>query len=485
MLRLFFVLPALCSAWLALAQDNNNNQPQPSSFQPLNSTQSYSLPLPANNNNNQVNYPSSNRNSDSEQKALEFHGYKAPQVPPSDPALRHQYIIKQYSASVTGNPQAAQLNQVLNEEKELAAKRMAANNANPAMAAEQQRKYENAYNSIKKMLDGKAALSVKDAYYQMESAHGNAYMSYDEYNRAIRQSADFIKKWMRENGLNANDNEALNNAIQRFMSDTLTITIQQPDSKEPPRQVSHYPFFYDYNDYKGERDYRNYFCTKTFATGSGQCNSLPAVYLILAEAVGAKAYLTFAPFHSFIKYPAAGGNIKNYEPTSNWNISDTWYQDNLFISSRATQTGIYLDTFNRTQIVANCLVDLAAGNIYQYGTAHDTLLRQCVTSAARFFPKRNNISIYFINSIFLKSKLFAAMQREGIATVAAIPSTSACYPLYLQYLQNEESIQQLGYRDLPPALYTQLMEQHEFKGRQQQQQNINSKQKRNMFFEKK
>ena len=35
-----------------------------------------------------------------------------------------------------------------------------------------------------------------------------------------------------------------------------------------------------------------------------------------------KTYLSYAPLHSFIKFPDNGGGIHNYEPTSHFEISD-------------------------------------------------------------------------------------------------------------------------------------------------------------------
>lgn len=421
------------------------------------------------------------------QQVLINQGYRPPVVPPSDPALRHQFIIDQYNQSKNPSKQTKQLEElrtVLEEEKREAAKRNAsAASANPKTTAENQQRYINAYNTIKGMLDGKTNLSVKDAYFQIESAYGNTYQSQAEYNKTIASSADFIKKWLAQNGYNLSDNNALNIGIQRFMSDTLTITVKIPDSKEPPKTITHLPFFYDYNDFKGERDFRNYFATKTLATGSGQCNSLPAVYLILAEAIGAKAYLSFAPMHSFIKYPDSKGAIKNYEPTSNWNIGDDWYQDNMFISEEAKKKGIYLDTLNKRQVIANCLIDLSASYIWKQGVANDTLLRKCVSTAVKNFPRDNNINFYFINSSFLKHQMFVAMQQDGVTDINNIQQSPKATAIYQEFLRNEETILKLGYQDMPVEAYKELMQQHEFKGRKQAAQNISGKEKRNQFVE--
>ena len=56
------------------------------------------------------------------------------------------------------------------------------------------------------------------------------------------------------------------------MRDTLNITEKAIDNPAASKKTTHLPFIYDYDDYKGENDFRNFFITKTFATGTGQYN---------------------------------------------------------------------------------------------------------------------------------------------------------------------------------------------------------------------
>ena len=123
---------------------------------------------------------------------------------------------------------------------------------------------------------------------------------------------------MRQNKLDLKDNYHTQFAIQKFMSEELKISKSSHDidGKQIIEIQSHSPYGYDYDDYAGEKDMRNLFLTKCLATGYGQCSSMPAVYLVLAEALGVKAYLSLAPYYSFIKYPDNSGFIVNYEPTS-------------------------------------------------------------------------------------------------------------------------------------------------------------------------
>ena len=342
--------------------------------------------------------------------------------------------------------------------------------------------FNDALQHLQDMLSGRKRLSVADAYYTSESAYGTPYLSRQEYDAIIQQSVDFIKTWMTQNHLDQRNNDAVQLAIRKFMSEALTITksIKGKDNKTRFTQVTHQPFHYDYNDYQGAKDYRNLFLTKCFATGFGQCASMPAVYLVLAERLGVKAYLSFAPQHSFVKFKDNKGLIHNYEPTSNWEISDKWYEDNMFISPQAVASGIYLDTLDSHQVVANCVFDLATYYILIDRTGNDDVLTNCLKTGIPFF-RNNNLPSLFIYSMMLKTQLRDAMRKNRMSDLDDVKKIPEVEKIYNEYMGNEAYITKLGYQDMPSGMYDEMLEQHEFKGKIQKQVNISGKEKRNLF----
>jgi len=354
----------------------------------------------------------------------------------------------------------------------------------PAFAAKTEA-YTSGLQSVQAMLSGKKKLSIADAYYLMESAYGESYMTAAEFHAVIKENADFIKTWMQQNNLKEKNNSDINYAVQQFMSQTLTVALpekQKVDDGPTLRTVSHQPYFYDYVDFTGEKDHRNYFLTKCLATGSGQCNSMPAVYLVLVEALGGTAYLTVAPNHSFIKYPDKTGRLRNYEPTSNWDISDQWYQENMFISQEAVKNGIYLAPMNKKQIVADVALQMAFGYFRKYGAADEKFIKACIATAQPQFPKNNNLAVYFTYSNLYGYELAQVMRKNNLTRLSDISRSPEAQNLYQKWLDNEKVITQLGYQQEPPDMYDQVMRQSEFKGRIQQQRNIDGKQKRSLFI---
>lgn len=348
---------------------------------------------------------------------------------------------------------------------------------------ERTRDFPKALDHLEKMLTGKLPLSVADAYFTIENAFGDCYLTRQQFDNITTESATFIRTWMQQNGLDAKDRYQVHFAIKKFMSETLSISKGKTkgDKSESVQTTTHSPFRYDYNDYQGEQDYRNLFVTKCFATGFGQCASMPGVYLVLAEKLGVKAYLSLAPYHSFIKHPDNFGYIVNYEPTSNWEISDNWYKDNMFISAEAVRSGIYLDTLNSRQVVANCIFDLAVEYIRVDRTGNEDFILSCLKAGARYFPRNNNLPSLFVYSMHLKTMLREVMRKHNINSIEELQSLPKAKAYYKEYLGNEAYITRLGYQNMPAGLYEEMLQHQEFKGKVQSELRVTGKEKRDLF----
>lgn len=342
---------------------------------------------------------------------------------------------------------------------------------------------KNALDIIQKQLNGLTPLSLTEAYYEVEKAFGNPYLSKKEYYSVIEESKAFISQWMDQNNLDPNNPEAVHKAIQQFIGTRQSIKIKKGTEEIVETNKTHLPFFYDFNDYSGEKDHRNYFVTKALATGTGQCNSLPAIYLILAEQLGVTAYLSFAPHHSFIVYPDANGELNNYETTSHSKLPDQWYKNYLQIKNEAVQSGIYLTPLNKKQIISNLAIDLANGYLKKNGLYDLEFINNCIEVGSSEFLKTNNIYAHLMQSAKLANLLRMNMEMNNIEDVSDIPKNSDTYKLHQKLLRNEKYIKSLGYHKLPLNIYNSLIEKQEKKSKKQEELNIETKEHRNLFIE--
>lgn len=337
--------------------------------------------------------------------------------------------------------------------------------------------YITAKNGIKDMLEGKRPLSIKEAYFMAEYAFGRLLLTHDEYNKLIASNAHFIKQWLQEKGYNLADPEALHFGIQKFMSDTLYIHI---DGKP----IGHMPYYYDYIDYKAKDDLRNYFVTKTLATGTGQCHTFPVTYLILAEALGVEAHMAYNPMHSFIRYKNNKGATLNYETTVDRFLGDAFYLQTLPIMANAQKNKIYAHSIGKKQLIATVLYELASNFIREHWLADKKFVTECMQIAKPHFPKQTYISN---RESGLRKQLYAdtineMIQQRGINNADEIQKHPDILKAFNEYYAYMDMANKLGIQDMPEAEELRMMEYYDKKGRLQIAKKINAKEKRTLFI---
>lgn len=340
--------------------------------------------------------------------------------------------------------------------------------------------YQEVLKQLKDMLtiDNKS-ISLAYAMYLVESTYGNLHLSYEEYTNIIDQSAAFMKQWMKENNLDLNNPEAIHYTIQTFMGETMTIqnNVIKGIGTLPH---SHKPFMYDYIDFRAVEDYRNYFLTKTLATGSGQCNTLPRVYLVLAEAMNVDAYLSFAPNHSFIKYKNNNGTIQNYETTIHWHMTDKDYMEQMPITMTAIKNHLYLDTLNKKQIIASLIVDLATTFMREHWLYDGSFVNECIDHSLQYCLNSEGL---LLKSLVLASQLEHALAQAGITELNKIEPNTEAWRLYNTWQDSEAEIEALGIQAFPDDSYQQMLQKHDQRGRLQQFQGTDTKTKKSLFFD--
>jgi regulator of sirC expression with transglutaminase-like and TPR domain len=88
-------------------------------------------------------------------------------------------------------------------------------------------------------------------------------------------------------------------------------------------------------------------------TRKGNCVSMPTLFLIVADRMGLKVRLAAAPLHLFVRYTDPAGADHNLEATSGGHEArDEWYRQNLPMTERAVESGIYMRTLSKRETVA-------------------------------------------------------------------------------------------------------------------------------------
>jgi hypothetical protein len=248
-----------------------------------------------------------------------------------------------------------------------------------------------------------------------------------------------------QDGYNWNNPVARNMMLYRVMSDTLNVKL----SGQENNSIS-FPMQYDFEDFWGMEDRSKLFVTKLLTAHTGQCHSMPLLYLILCEATGADANLAFSPHHSYIKFRDKQNNWYNLELTQGKIVTDAFVTGSGFINSAAIKHKVYMEAQTKKQVIALCLADLASGYIHKYG--YDSFVIQCANSALAYAP--GNIS-----ALALKANYHSACFEYTVNQIGRPPQDilKEQYPRIYELLEKRNNfyrkIDEMGFVEMPPEIY--------------------------------
>lgn len=228
--------------------------------------------------------------------------------------------------------------------------------------------------------------SVKDVNFDIENAYFENQLNKEEFNKTIQQTAEFILAKMKEKNFDLNSNSAKNYMLFEFFS--------QPMEVKGFKQ-KHFPIKYDFEDYWGRQNWSKMFVTKLLKTNTGQCHSMPLLYLTLAEAIGAEAYLSLSPNHSYIKFQDEKGKWYNLELTNGMLTVPSFILNNGYITAEAIQNKIYMQNLTKQQMLSQFYTDLASGYIHKFG--YDEFVEKVINKALELYPTSINANMVKAN----------------------------------------------------------------------------------------
>lgn len=305
--------------------------------------------------------------------------------------------------------------------------------------------YYQTANKLLDMLNGKIPLNLKDAVFAVENAYFEGLLDKKKYEENISQMANIARLKAGQDGLNWSNPITKNIMLYRVMADTLSVKFPKKE-----KASTSFPMQYDFDDFKGEQDFSKLFVTKLLSSHKGQCHSLPLLYLILCEKVGAEASLAFSPQHSYVKFKDKNNNWYNLELTQGVMTTDAFIIGSGFISAAAIKHGIYMQPQTKEQLIAHCLSDLASGYVSKYG--YDKFAIQCIDSVLSYAP--TNTSALAMKSNYHSIHLKYAAHQVG----SPPPDTLKVYypQIYKLFEERNEiyrKLDEIGYTEIPKEVY--------------------------------
>jgi len=302
--------------------------------------------------------------------------------------------------------------------------------------------YREAFSDLLKMAS--EGLDIKKSVFIVENAFYGDKKDYSEFDKVVKKTGDFLREKIKELGYDENSNLAKNFLLFQFFADTLEIKA---------KNLKHLPLTYDFDDYMGNDDWSKMFVHKLLETGKGQCNSLPRLYLVLAEEIGAKAHLAYSPNHSYIKFQDDLNKRKwyNVELTNGMLTTNAFILQSGYIKAEALQNKIYMQPIDENGFLAGQFSELALGYIHKFG--YDEFIGQVVNKALEISPE--SITAHLIKSNFLTVKLQTLLAQLGITkdNFGEIRRYPNAVQLYRETIAQYEKVDTLGYSEMPPEIY--------------------------------
>lgn len=303
--------------------------------------------------------------------------------------------------------------------------------------------YRYAFTEINNMLTGKAKLDFKRAVFLTENAFHDNKLSYTEFCNKIDEIEKVIIRFMKDKGV-TNHPIGKQYAIFNYMM-------------EPSIYNDSVKLTYDFEDLTGKKDYRSMFVTKLLRTKKGNCHSIPYLYKILAEELGAEAYLAIAPNHQYIKHKDDKGQWINLELTNGTFPRDAWVMSSTGTSLEAIKMGTYMAPETLQQTIARTLLDLAGGYKFRFG--HSDLTHQCSERVMEYYP--TCLEAYMIKYEALGESLKGTIFLRG-----------ENHPMVIQLKRNlmalGDQMDKMGYRERNKAEYEQWIKDAENEKNRQQ-----------------
>lgn len=309
------------------------------------------------------------------------------------------------------------------------------------------RNFQQAYQEISSMLEGKQPLDFEKAVFLTENAYRDNSLNYEDFKSAIDIHSTIIEQFIKANdkydwkqfvkgnmGI-APDMEVeakeryrkalANYGIFTYLTDTLTV-------KLGGQEFLHLPYTYSSDDPFGTADWKNSQTINLLETQKGNCYSLVTLFKILSERFKSDANIGTAPQHIYIEHRDPKGSRFNVEVATRSFPDFGSIQTLTYTTREALLNDISMRKLDLKQSVGLCLVYLAKGYEYKNKIKDDDFILTCANTALQHDPKS-------LNALLLKAQVYE--QRVMRKQMPSAPYEKMLAEFY-----------KLGYRQMPDEM---------------------------------
>lgn len=331
-----------------------------------------------------------------------------------------------------------------------------ANSANRTNTDSSKTAFYSAFDALKNMLEYTDSLNYEKAVFITENAYYNNTFDYGQFKlildlntKIISSLAENAKEQYRDKyktmklyeQRNFNLNAA-NWAIFKYLTDTIII-------KDLFFGHYKYPFNYSTDDPYGSTQWENTQVIHLLKkdNGKGNCYALSTLFKIFSDRLKSDAQLAVAPHHIYIQNRNQRGDFKNVELTTKTFPGDGSIQTLTYTTHELIMNGMSQRALSNRDAVALNLIYLAKGFEHKFNDNTNDFLLKCADLAF----KHDSLSL---NALLLKTevtenRLFAAMKKNKITTVAQARTNPQTQKLLAAYEKQLNHFYKIGYREIP------------------------------------
>ena len=299
-------------------------------------------------------------------------------------------------------------------------------------------RFEQAYCMIEDMLTDKRPLDLAEANFAVENCLYDGQLNHEPYLSELARITSGIEMMVNTRSITAPTRDmALNYAIYIFFT-------------QPCPLNNNHPFEYDKISFIEDVGLTGGMVTHLLQTKRGTCRSLPFLYKMIADRVGAKAYIAMAPLHSYIRHQDADGKWWNFETTTGTYSHSSFIMENYFVSEAAIQSGLYMTNLSDKETIVQCLYDLLCIYERKTGFYSNNFVRKCYTLGLKYHYA-DNLQLSRIND--LKYQLDKKAWLKGLRSETEIQNDSVLKHEYGYLDQLRKEFNDMGYHAYTPEEY--------------------------------
>ncbi|TRX61454.1 hypothetical protein FNH22_05210 [Fulvivirga sp. M361] len=320
-------------------------------------------------------------------------------------------------------------------------------------------RFERALDQLSLMLDDQQPLDITKAVSIVENAYDPS-VTYQDLKRQVQNLAFLSDYILKTKGLPEGDNLSKVMSMFHVMADTTTITLEGQEFEQ-----TFYPLLYDFDDPWGRQDYSKMFVSKLLRFGTGNCNSLPRLFLMVAEELNVDVSLAFAPNHSYIKFQDRYGEWHNIELTNQMLTTDDIIMESGWVKAEAIRSGIYMNPLTKKEIIAQSVNDLALAHEKLFGPSEFSL--RCANLALKYNSK--SITAHQIKASYHTSLLRYVVEQynQQKRSKTAFFQDKKAIAIKSKMETDYQIIDDLGFSEIPEEVYNQWIKAMDNEGNRQ------------------